>query len=77
MSATTHGIASGIVFGIVAVVLGQQFGYYSLSDLTSAILYLVIGVVVGAVIFGLVGMALGRRYLRTHGSAQNGPAARR
>ena len=66
MSATTHGVASGIVFGIVAVVLGQQFGFYSLSDLGTAIVYLVIGIVIGAVVFGLIGMALGRRYLRTH-----------
>lgn len=66
MSATSHGVASGVVFGIVAVVLGQQFGLYSLSDLATAIEYLVIGVVVGAVVFGVIGMALGRRYLRRH-----------
>lgn len=66
MSATTHGLAAGIVFGIVSVVLGQQFGFYSLSDLVTAIEYLVIGIVIGAVVFALIGMALGRRYLRTH-----------
>ena len=66
MSATTHGIASGIVFGIVAVLLGQQFGLYSLSDLSDALLFLVVGIVISAVIFGLIGMTLGRRYLRRH-----------
>ncbi|MGD0250567.1 MAG: hypothetical protein ABSB97_06760 [Thermoplasmata archaeon] len=66
MSATTHGIAAGIVFGIVVVLLGQQFGYLSLSQLTPAILYFVIAIVVGAVVFGLIGMALGRAYLRKH-----------
>ena len=75
MSATTHGIASGIVFGIVTVLLGQQFGLYGLSDLASAVEYLVIGIVIGAVVFGLIGMALGRRYRRTHpaGSATSPP----
>ena len=66
MSATTQGVTSGIVFGIVAVVLGQQFGFYSLSDLVTAVEYLVIGIVIAAVVFGLIGMALGRRYVRTH-----------
>ncbi len=66
MSTTTHGLAAGIVLGIVVVVLGQQFGYYSLSDLLTAVLYLVIGMVVGGALFAVIGMALGRRYLRKH-----------
>jgi tetrahydromethanopterin S-methyltransferase subunit C len=66
VSATTHGLASGIVFGLVAVLLGQQFGYYSLSDLATAITYLVIGMVVGGAIFAVIGWALGRRYLHKH-----------
>lgn len=73
MSATTHGIAAGIVLGIVFVFLGQQFGYLSLSVLTSAILYFVVAIVVGAVIFGVIGMALGRAYLRKHPPAPTPP----
>lgn len=66
MSATTHGAFAGIVLGIAFVLLAQQFGYLGLSDLTSAIINLVIAMVVGAVIFGAIGMALGRGYLRRH-----------
>ncbi len=66
MSATSHGVAAGVVFGIVCVLLGQQFGYLSLSDLTDSILYFVVAIVIGAVVFGVIGMALGRRYLRNH-----------
>lgn len=73
MSATSRGVASGIVFGIVAVVLGQQFGLFSLSDLGTALEYLIIGIVIGAVIFGVIGLLLGRRYLRKHATAPAEP----
>lgn len=76
MSATSHGVAAGVVFGIVAVVLGQQFGFYSLSDLLTAIEYLIIGIVIAAVVFGLIGMALGRRYLRKHALAPARPPSK-
>lgn len=66
MSATSQGAVSGIVLGIVAVLLGQQFGYYDLSDPTTIVVYFVIAMVVGAAIFGAIGMALGRRYLSRH-----------
>jgi hypothetical protein len=66
LSATTHGAGAGIVLGICFVFLGQQFGYIDLTDLSTAIVDLVIAMVVGAVIFGAIGMALGRGYLRRH-----------
>jgi hypothetical protein len=66
VSATTHGIAAGAVLGLVFVLLAQQFGYISLSDLGGALTYLLLGIVVGAVVFGLIGMALGRWYLHRH-----------
>lgn len=75
MSATSHGVAAGVVLGIVFVLLGQQFGYLSLSALSTTILYFVIGIVVGAVVFGLIGMALGRAYLRKHPPAGSNPPA--
>ncbi len=73
MSATSRGVASGIVFGIVAVLLGQQFGLLSLSDLGTSLEYLIIGIVIGAVIFGVIGRLLGRRYLRRHAAAPAEP----
>jgi len=66
VSATTHGAFAGVVLGICFVLLGQQFGYINLTDLTAAIVYLVIAMVVGAAVFGAIGMALGRGYLRRH-----------
>jgi hypothetical protein len=75
VSATSHGVAAGVVLGIVFVLLGQQFGYLSLSALSTTILYFVIGIVVGAVVFGLIGMALGRAYLRKHPPAGSNPPA--
>jgi ABC-type Fe3+ transport system permease subunit len=66
VSATSHGAVCGIVIGICFILLAQQFGYLDLSDLTTGILYLVIAMVIGAAIFGAIGMALGRGYLRRH-----------
>lgn len=66
MSATSHGAVCGIVIGICFVLLAQQFSYLDLSDLVTGLVYLVIAMVVGAAIFGAIGMALGRSYLRRH-----------
>jgi hypothetical protein len=66
VSATSSAAISGAVLGIVFVLLGQQLGYFDLSDLTTSIEYLVIAIVVGAAVFGAIGMALGRLYLRRH-----------
>ena len=66
MSAASQGAASGVVVGIVVVLLGQQFGYYSLSELLPAVEYLLVGAVVGAILFGLIGWGLGHLYRRRH-----------
>jgi hypothetical protein len=66
MSAGTHGAAAGVVLGIVAVLMGQQLGYYSLSDLTTALTDLLVGIGIGGILFGLIGAALGRRYRAKH-----------
>ncbi len=66
MSAATHGAGAGAVLGVVFVLLGQQFGYYGLSGLVTAVLYIGAGLVVGAVLFGAIGAGLGRLYLRRH-----------
>ena len=66
MSAVGSGAASGVVLGIVLVLLGQQFGWLDLSELTGAVLLLVLGGVVGGVVGALIGWQLGRRYVRAH-----------
>jgi tetrahydromethanopterin S-methyltransferase subunit C len=66
MSALSSGAGSGLVFGLVAVLLAQQFGYVDLSHLTHAIEYLVVGAIVGAVLGAIIGWGLGRRYLSAH-----------
>jgi NhaP-type Na+/H+ or K+/H+ antiporter len=61
LSATTHGAGCGVVLGIVLTVLAQQFGFLELSNLSSVLLYLIVGIIIGAVLGGLVGYLLGRR----------------
>jgi ABC-type Fe3+ transport system permease subunit len=68
VSATTHGVACGIVIGICFILLAQQFAYLDLSNLATSLIYLVIAMIIGAVIFGAIGLALGRAYLRRHPS---------
>jgi hypothetical protein len=66
MSAASSAAESGAVVGIAFILLAQQFGYLALADLLTGIEYLIIGAVVGGVLFGLLGWYLGRRYLRNH-----------
>lgn len=66
MSATSRGAECGVVIGVAIVLLAQQFGYLSLSDLVPAIEALLVGGIVGGVLFALLGWGLGRRYLRRH-----------
>jgi uncharacterized protein (DUF697 family) len=66
MSATSQGAACGVVLGIASVLLAQQLAYLSLSGLVPAIEYLVIGGVIGGIVFAGIGWALGRRYLSKH-----------
>ncbi len=73
MSATTSGVAAGIVLGIVGVLLAQQLGFLGLSDLVRAIEYLVVAAIVGGILFGVIGWALGRRYLARHASTSGTP----
>jgi hypothetical protein len=60
VSSTTQGASSGIVLGIVAVLLAQQFGWIGLSTLLPAIEYLALGLVVGALLGAGIGFALGK-----------------
>jgi positive regulator of sigma E activity len=66
MSAGGSAAGSGLVVGLCLVFLGQQFGFFDLSNLVTGVIYLVVFAVVFAVIFGLVGVWLGARYMRKH-----------
>jgi membrane protein YqaA with SNARE-associated domain len=66
LSATSHGLGAGLVFGIVLVLLLQQFAYLDLSALGPAVEYLLAGAVVGGVLGALIGWCLGRVYLHRH-----------
>ncbi len=69
MSAASHAAGSGVVLGIVTVILLQQFFVFDLTNLTTAIVYLAIGAVVGGVLFAAIGWGLGKRYARLHPDA--------
>jgi O-antigen/teichoic acid export membrane protein len=74
MSATTSGMITGIILGLVFVLLAQEFGFLSLSGLDAAVEYLVIGAVIGGVVFAVIGWLLGRRYLAKHPPPTDSPA---
>ncbi len=61
MNVAPQTATSGAVLGAVAVLLLQQLGFLSLSQLLDAVVWIVVGVVVGAVVFGLIGRAADRR----------------
>ncbi len=61
MSGASSAAASGAVFGIVVILLMQQFALISLSTLTWGIIYVAIGLIAGAVLGGLVGRRLTHR----------------
>ncbi len=62
MSAASRAAGSGVVLGVIAVLLAQQFGYIPLSELGKTIEYLVVGAIGGGILFGLIGWILGKRY---------------
>jgi hypothetical protein len=64
--AAFHASGSGVILGVVAVVLAQQLGYLSLSALVPALEYMVIGGVVGAILGGAIGWGLGKLYVARH-----------
>jgi uncharacterized protein YacL len=66
MGAGSSAAGSGLVVGLCLTFLGQQFGFFDLSNLVTGIIYLVAFAVVFAVVFGLFGVWLGARYKRKH-----------
>ena len=66
MSAAGAGATSGVLFGLIAVLLAQQLGFTDLGTLSGG-LTLLVGAAVGfGILFALVGRAIGRRYARRH-----------
>jgi len=53
--------SSGGVLGVVIVLLLQQLGALSLSDLLTAVIDLVVAIAVGAILLGVVGWYADRR----------------
>lgn len=60
MSPGGQAAVSGIVLGVVLVLLLQQFGPLSLSSLSMGLLALIIGGVIGGLAGGAIGARLGR-----------------
>lgn len=54
------------MIGLVVVFFVQQLGYLDLTNLVSALFYLVVAGAIGGVLGGLFGWALGRRYAKKH-----------
>lgn len=69
MSAASHAAGGGVVLGIVGVLLLQQFNYLDLTSLSNALLWVIVGAVVGGIVFALIGWGLGKRYARVHPDA--------
>lgn len=79
MSAASRSASSGVVIGIAVVILGQQLSLVDFTQTVGALLEILIGAVVGGVIFGLLGLWIGararRRQDREAAAATPDPAA--
>ena len=64
------GAASGVILGIVLVLLAQQFGYFDLSTFVNALIILIAVAILFGVVFGILGIALYRSALRRAGGVQ-------
>jgi len=51
---------SGAVLGLVLVLLAQQLGLFALADLWSSLAILIVGLVVGGLVFGALGYLVDR-----------------
>ncbi len=66
MGGGASGAASGGIIGLVLALLGQQLGYLDFGPIGFALLLIGAYVTVNALIFGIIGGAIGRRYIRRH-----------
>ncbi|MFI5414546.1 MAG: hypothetical protein ACHQ16_02630 [Candidatus Lutacidiplasmatales archaeon] len=58
------GAASGVVVGVSAIVLLQQFGILSLSDLVTGLVYLLATAIAAGIVFGIGGWLLSRSAMK-------------
>ena len=68
MGAGSHAVPSGVVLGLVAVLLGQQFGALDLSTAVGGVVDFVVAAIIGGILAGLIGRAIGRRAERRLGA---------
>ena len=61
MSLATTTAASGVVLGLVGVLLAQQLGALPLSELGPTVLWCVVAMGLGGIVLGEVGALLERR----------------
>ncbi len=64
MGAISRAGASGLILGLVVIFLGQQFGFVDLTNFVGSIEQLLIAAAIGGIVFGLLGIWLGRRARR-------------
>ncbi|HZY71309.1 MAG TPA: hypothetical protein VFF67_10090 [Thermoplasmata archaeon] len=55
MRSGTQNVLDGVVVGLALIVLAQELGYLSLSELTMGLEWLVIGAAAFGLLFGLIG----------------------
>ena len=61
MTVATTTAESGMVLGLVVVLLAQQLGLLPLPSLLATIAWVIVGVVVGGVVLGVAGWLADRR----------------
>lgn len=64
MKPTVAGAAGGVVIGVSAIVLLQQFGILSLSDLVTGLVYLLATAIAAGIVFGIGGWLLSRSAMK-------------
>jgi hypothetical protein len=66
VSAAGAGATSGVLFGLIIVLLAQQLGFTDLGTLSAGLTLLVVSAIGFGLLFTAVGWAIGRRYARRH-----------
>jgi|SRR5580700_7106551 hypothetical protein len=67
MTAGGRGAGAGVIIGIVVVLLAQQLGLLEFANFTVPIIYFVVGAIAGAIVFGAIGLLIGRQARRKAG----------
>lgn len=70
MKATGNGAVSGVILGLAAVFLAQQFGYLDFTVGVTILVEFVVAGIAGGFVGAAIGGVLGRRYLAAHPSPE-------